>query len=80
MDAIARLTLKTMNKPWPKLSETLTVPREPMRGFWDGTDRIGRRTGGMFEIWPHEATACNGRDADRPPVEPPKRGQMDLFG
>ena len=35
----------------PKPTEEIHVYRiegEPMRGFWDGTDKRGRRTGGMF--------------------------------
>lgn len=33
----------------------------PSGGFWDGQDKQGRRTGGMFEVW-ETAKACAGRE------------------
>jgi hypothetical protein len=39
---------------------------QPARGFWDGRDSRGRRTGGMFERWDTPATACEGAE---PPSE-----------
>lgn len=36
---------------------------EPMRGFWDGRGKGGRRTGGMMEIWPSRAQRCEGRES-----------------
>lgn len=37
----------------PELDERIhayQVAGEPLRGFWDGTDKSGRRTGGMFSM------------------------------
>lgn len=36
---------------------------QPLRGFADGTDKHGRRTGWRIEIWPSPASACSGREA-----------------
>lgn len=48
----------------PKPTEEIHVYRiegEPMRGFWDGTDGRGRRTGGMFV---HATYRLNGNQPD----------------
>lgn len=38
---------------------TITVSKG-MSGFWDGVDKKGRRTGGMFTDYPSPPSACSG--------------------
>lgn len=37
--------------------------QQPTRGFWDGTDKRGRRTGGVLTIYPTPPQRCAGREA-----------------
>lgn len=39
----------------------LIAVEPPLRGFWDGQGKNGRRTGGVLEIWSRPATRCQGQ-------------------
>jgi hypothetical protein len=42
----------------------------PIRGFWDGRGKDGRRTGGLIETYQRPASACAGQDAEMPHPAP----------